>query len=273
MRTDPKGPPGRATSRAGKRKPGDRARDLIYGRNAALAVLRGRRHVYEVYVAEGLERDRRIEECLSAAADRRAPIKRASPTLIGNLVGKVNHQGIVVATDRFGYVSLGEVAKRPGSVLVLNHVNDPQNFGAVLRAGLAFGIAGVVIPSDRAVAVTPAVVNSSAGAVEELAVAQVTNLPRGLRELRDGGRWILGLDTGEDSQPLPTTDVPLPAALVLGSEGRGISAQVRKACDLIVAIPIEESVESLNVATAGAIALYELNRRQAALARERASAD
>ncbi len=148
---------------------------------------------------------------------------------------------------------------------MLDHLNDPQNFGSVLRAGVAFGIAGVVLPSDRAVAVTPAVVNASAGAVEQLAVARVTNLVRSVRELRDGGRWIIGLDTGEDSSPLPSADIPLPVALVLGSEGSGISAQVRKACDLILAIPIEETIESLNVATAGAIALYELNRRQTAL--------
>ena len=178
------------------------------------------------------------------------------------MVGRVNDQGIVLTTDRFAYVSLCEVAKRPGTVLVLDHINDPQNFGAVLRAGLAFGIAGVILPADRSVAVTPAVVNASAGAVEQLAVAQVTNLVRSLRELRTGGRWAIGLDTGEDSQPLPTAEIPLPAVLVLGSEGRGISAQVRKQCELILSIPIEESVESLNVATAGAIALYELNRRQ-----------
>jgi 23S rRNA (guanosine2251-2'-O)-methyltransferase len=266
LRTVPKAPPGNAKSR-GKRRPKDQARDLIYGRNAALAVLNGRRFVHELYLADSLGRDARIDECLQIAADRRVPIKRVPQNLLGNLVGRVNHQGVVLSTDRFGYVSLAEVEKRPGTVLVLDHLNDAQNFGAVLRAGLAFGIAGVVLPADRSVAVTPAVVNASAGAVEFLAVAQVTNLSRSLRVLRERGRWIVGLDTGEDSKPLPTTDISLPVALVLGSEGAGISAQVRKSCDLILAIPIEETVESLNVATAGAIALYELNRRQTELRR------
>ena len=96
-------------------------------------MLQGRRFVHELLVADTVGRDARIEECLRAAADRRVPIKRVAHTLLGNLVGKVNHQGIVLATDRFGYVSLGEIAKRPGTVLVLDHLNDPQNFGAVLR--------------------------------------------------------------------------------------------------------------------------------------------
>ena len=270
MRTDQKAPRGSAKPKD-KRKTRDKARDLIYGRNAALAVLTGRRYVHELFVLEGIERDVRIEECLRLAGDRRVPIRRVQATMLGNLVGRVNHQGIVLATDRFGYVSVAEIARRPGTVLVLDHLNDPQNFGAVLRAGLAFGIAGAVLPADRSVAVTPAVVNASAGAVEQLPVAQVTNLARTLREFRGGGRWIVGLDTGEDSCPLPTTEIPLPAALVLGSEGSGISAQVRKACDLILAIPIEETVESLNVATAGAIALYELNRRQLEQAKSRSA--
>lgn len=218
--------------------------------------------MHELFLAEGIGQDARIEECISLADSRRVPIKHISQTLIGNMVGRVNHQGVVLTTDRFGYVSLSEVARRPGTVLVLDHLNDPQNFGAVLRAGLAFGIAGVVVPADRSVAVTAAVVNASAGAVERLAVAQVTNLARTVRELREGGRWIVGLDTGEDARPLPTTEIPMPAVLVLGSEGSGISAHVRKLCDLVLAIPIEETVESLNAATAGAIALYELSRRQ-----------
>src|SRR5687768_11216784 len=173
LRTDQKAPRGSARPRD-KRTSRDQARDLIYGRNAAQAVLSGRRHVHELYVQEGVERDSRIEECLRMASDRRVPTKRVPSTVLGNLVGRVNHQGIVLSTDRFGYVSLAEVARRPGTVLVLDHLNDPQNFGSVLRAGLAFGIAGAVLPADRSVAVTPAVVNASAGAVEQLLVAQVT---------------------------------------------------------------------------------------------------
>lgn len=261
MRMDPKGQPGSARARD-RHKSRDRARDLIYGRNAALGVLQGRRHVHELFLAEGVGRDGRIDECLALAGSKRIPVKHISQTLIGNMVGRVNHQGIVLATDRFGYVSLREVAGKPGTVLVLDHLNDPQNFGAVLRAGLAFGIAGVVLPSNRSVGVTPAVVNASAGAVERLAVARVTNLARTLLELRMGGRWIAGLDTGDEAHPLPTAEIPMPVALVLGSEGAGISPQIRKLCDLILAIPIEELVESLNAATAGAIALYELSRRQ-----------
>ena len=104
---------------------------------------------------------------------------------IENIVGKVNHQGVLATTDRFGYTPLRVVIDRPGTVLVLDHITDPQNLGTLLRTARAFDIAGVVIPSDRTASVTPAVVNSSAGAVESLPIAQVVNISRALREIRE----------------------------------------------------------------------------------------
>ena len=115
--------------------------------------------------------------------------------------------------------------------------------------------------SDRAASVTPAVVNASAGAVESLPVAQVVNINRAITEIREHGRWVAALDTGSDSTSIFTTEIPLPVALVLGSEGRGVSKQVRASSDLVISIPISSDVESLNVATAGSIVLFELARR------------
>jgi 23S rRNA (guanosine2251-2'-O)-methyltransferase len=260
LRTDRKAPPGE--KKAKPRRPGrDEGKDRIYGRNAVVATLNGKRHVHGILLAEGVGKDARITAIREMAEKRHIPIQTVPVQGIENVVGKVNHQGVLATTDRYGYASLRSVIDRPGTILVLDHITDPQNLGTVLRAARAFDIAGVVIPSDRSASVTPAVVNASAGAVETLPVSQVVNIARAIGEIREHGRWVAGLDTGPDSQPIYTTEIPLPVALVLGSEGRGISRQVRAACDLIISIPISDQVESLNVATAGSIALFELARR------------
>ncbi len=262
MRTVPK-------AQAGAKKPDNRrnykerdeSKDRIYGRNAVLAVLRGKRHVHAIIIAEGANKDARIDEIREIAEQRRIPVSTGPIQSIENVVGKVNHQSILATCERFAYTPLPRILERPGTVLILDHVNDPQNLGTLLRAGLAFDIAGVVIPSDRTASVSPAVVNASAGAVESLPVAQVVNINRAIAEIREHGRWVAALDTGEGSQSIYGVDLPLPLALVLGSEGKGVSRQVRASCDLVVSIPISKQVESLNVATAGSIILFELARR------------
>jgi 23S rRNA (guanosine2251-2'-O)-methyltransferase len=271
LRTDRKAPPGE--KKAKPRRPGrDEGKDRIYGRNAVVATLNGKRHVHGILLAEGVGKDARITAIREMAEKRHIPIQTVPVQGIENVVGKVNHQGVLATTDRYGYASLRSVIDRPGTILVLDHITDPQNLGTVLRAARAFDIAGVVIPSDRSASVTPAVVNASAGAVETLPVSQVVNIARAIGEIREHGRWVAGLDTGPDSQPIYTTEIPLPVALVLGSEGRGISRQVRAACDLIISIPISDQVESLNVATAGSIALFELARRMHGMHAGRVSA-
>lgn len=260
MRTGPKAPPGEKRPRS-RRPARDDGRDRIYGRNAVFAVLEGNRHVHSLLILEGVGQDSRIAVIRELAERRRVPVQSVPVQGIENIVGKVNHQGVLATTDRFGYTPIRTILERPGTLLVLDHVTDPQNLGTLLRTARAFDIAGVVIPSDRAASVTPAVVNASAGAVESLPVAQVVNVARSIRDIREQGRWVAALDTGDDSQSIFTSEIPLPVALVLGSEGRGVSRQVRAASDLVISIPISKSVESLNVATAGSIVLFELARR------------
>jgi 23S rRNA (guanosine2251-2'-O)-methyltransferase len=224
-------------------------------------VLTGRRHVHSILIADSTSRDARIDQIRELAENRKIKVSSGPVQAIENVVGKVNHQGVLAVCDRFAYTPLPRIQQRPGPILVLDHINDPQNLGTLLRAGLAFDIAGVVIPSDRSASVTAAVVNASAGAVERLPVANVVNIGRAIADMKKDGRWIIGLDSGEGSQSIYQTEIPLPAVLVLGSEGRGISRQVRGACDLILSIPISQDVESLNVATAGSIVLFEIARR------------
>ncbi len=223
--------------------------------------LRGRRAVRSILVARGIKEDGRIPEIIGAAVHGDIPLDRVERQLLDELTHGAHHQGVAAEVGPFPYVSLDEITAAPGTVLVLDHLQDPQNFGTLLRAAEAANVRGVVIPLDRAVEVTPAVVNASAGAVEHLRIAQVPNLVRGLTTLRDAGWWSIGLDTGPGAVDLFSGVLPDPAALVVGAEGSGISPLLRKHCDVIAEIPMAGQVASLNAATAGAIALFELVRR------------
>jgi 23S rRNA (guanosine2251-2'-O)-methyltransferase len=238
--------------------------ELLYGRNAVLEALRAGRPAKRLLLAEGIRDDERVEEMIGIAEDRGVQVDRVPKELISDATRGANHQGAVLDASPYPYAELSEVIETPGTVLVLDHLQDPQNFGTLLRAAEAAGVAGVIIPEDRAVEITPAVVNASAGAVEHLRVAAVPNLPRALEELKASGRWVLGLAGEDDAVELFTADVPTPAALVVGAEGTGLGRRVRSMCDLLVSLPMTGRVASLNAATAGSIALYDLLRRERA---------
>jgi 23S rRNA (guanosine2251-2'-O)-methyltransferase len=237
--------------------------ELLFGRNAILESLRSnRRHATRLWVAEGLKPDERIDEIIDLARTNEVLIETVPRTMLDDQEPEVNHQGVLLETPAYPYADLADVIEAEGNVLILDHLQDPQNFGTLLRAADAAGVAGVVIPSDRSANVSPAVVNSSAGAVEHIDIALVANLGNAIEKLEASGRWIVGLDGGPGSQDLFATDVPTPAALVVGSEGSGLTQNIRKRCQLILSLPMRGSVESLNAATAGSIALFDLVRRE-----------
>ena len=154
-----------------------------------------------------------------------------------------------------------ETGKAP-LILVLDGVQDPQNFGALVRTAHVVGVDGIIIPRDRAVAVTPAVVKASAGATEHALIALVTNVARTLEELKEDGLWMCGA-VAEGGQAPWKIDLKVPLALVLGAEGKGIRPLVLRGCDLQVQIPMTGKVASLNVGVAGAMLLYEASRQRA----------
>jgi 23S rRNA (guanosine2251-2'-O)-methyltransferase len=239
-------------------------RELLYGRNAVFEALRGRRRLERLFIAEGIREDDRVREMIALGTERGVEIDRIPRLMLDDATRGANHQGVALEAEPFRYVALDELVATPGTILVLDHLQDPQNVGTLFRSAEAAGVVGAVIPQDRAAVVTPAVVNASAGAIEHLRVAQVPNLVRALEELKRGGRWIAGLDAGPNATELFTTEVPTPAVLVVGAEGGGLSANLRKHCDLLLALPMRGRVDSLNAATAGSIALYELLRRERA---------
>ena len=236
--------------------------ELLFGRNAILEALRAaRRAPTRLWVAEGLRQDDRVDEIVELARRAEVLVETVPRSMLDDAAPDVNHQGVLLESPEYPYVDLADVVEAEGNVLILDHLQDPQNVGTLLRAAEAAGTAGVIIPSDRSAGVSPAVVNASAGAVEHLQIAQVPNLGNAIEKLDASGRWIVGLDGGPGSQDLFATDVPTPAALVIGSEGSGLTPNIRKRCQLIVSIPMGGRVESLNATTAGAIALFDLVRR------------
>jgi len=195
------------------------------------------------------------------------PIQRVERRQLDR-IGDFKHQGVAAEVSQYPYVELeailAEADQRQETpwLLMLDCLQDPQNFGALLRTAEIIGVHGVVIPKRRAVGITPAVVNSSAGATEHLLVAQVTNLVRTMETLKARGLWIVGLEDVPQAQPHYQSDLTMPLALVVGSEGRGIGRLVRETCDILIRLPMRGSISSLNVAVAGSIALYEVWRQR-----------
>lgn len=234
--------------------------DRLYGRNSVREALRaGRRDVQRVLVAAGAHD---LGSLVADARRRRVPVETVDRHRLDSLAG-THHQGIVAEADSFPYSSIAEfLSGEAPFLLVLDSLQDPQNFGALLRTAQAIGVDGVLIAEHRAVAVTPAVSNASAGAVEHLSVARVTNLARSLQELKAHGVWVYGLAVDAD-QPFWAADLRGPLALVVGSEGAGLGRLVRETCDVLLRIPMAAgSVQSLNAAVAGSLVLYEAYRQR-----------
>lgn len=194
------------------------------------------------------------------------PVRTVSRQELDRLAPDINHQGVIAVTPRFRYASIDELLKAPSpSLLFLDGVMDPHNLGSLIRSSECAGFDGVVIPARRAAGVTSAVRRISAGAAELMPVARVDNLARALDRARTKGVWVLGLDARGSSDLWTTNLAEPPVAIVCGAEDKGLSKPVRDSCDELVQIPLAGRLSSLNVGVAGAIAMFEVARRQALL--------
>jgi len=243
--------------------------EVLYGRNAVRETLRsGRRKIYKLILAQGMKETGIVADVASLAGKSGVAIQRVERRQLDR-IGDFRHQGVAAEAAQYPYVELeailAEADQRQETplLLMLDCLQDPQNFGALLRTAEIAGVHGVVIPKRRAVGITPAVVNSSAGATEHLLVAQVTNLVRTMETLKARGLWIVGLEDVPQAQPhYYQSDLTMPLALVVGSEGRGMGRLVRETCDILIRLPMRGRISSLNVAVAGSIALYEVWRQR-----------
>ncbi len=243
--------------------PGRPRGDLLYGRNGVRESLRaGRRHFHELYLAHGIKERDVVQDIIALAQRRSLPIRRVERHQLDLWLEGVNHQGVMLRAGGYPYAETSAMLARavkvdePPFLLLLDRVQDPQNLGALFRAAEAFGTHGVILPRHRAAHITPAVVNASAGAVEHLLVATATNLVNEMRALKEAGVWIAGLEARPDALPVTQVDLSGPLAVVVGSEGFGLSRLVAETCDWLVMLPMHGRINSLNAAVAGSIFLF-----------------
>ena len=237
--------------------------EFLYGNWAVIEAMRaGRRKLEALLIHERAERRGTVGDIITMAEELSLPIQRVQRRILDDLARDGNHQGLAMRVGPYPYCDLEDIlslAAQRGEkpfILLLDLLKDPQNVGSLIRVGDAVGVHGIVMQERRSVAVTPAVVNASSGAVEHIQVAQVSNLVNAMKSLKTQDVWLVGLDVGPNIPPLDKTDLNMSLGLVMGSEGEGLRRLVRDTCDLLLTLPMRGQVGSLNVATAGAIALY-----------------
>jgi 23S rRNA (guanosine2251-2'-O)-methyltransferase len=233
-------------------------REQVFGRRSVREALRGaNREVLELWATE---RALKGEEWLRETARPRVQVKLERE--LSDAAGTRDHQGVLAWCEPYRYADAYELAAGERPLLAcLDQVSDPRNLGAVCRSAEGAGASGVVMPAHGSARVTPVVCRASAGAVEHLPVAVVTNLARYLEEIKGADLWVAGA-AGESGTPMWQTDLSGGLAFVFGAEGKGLRPLVRRTCDLQVAIPQLGQVESLNVSVAAAVLLYEARRQR-----------
>lgn len=237
--------------------------ELIFGVNPVKEALQGTRGAFNLYVQISAS-DHRVDKIIGLAEKRGVAVHRREKIDLTKMCASSHHQGIALEVEPFRYADLDDLLAAVATsdkalLVVLDGILDPHNLGALIRSAACAGALGVIIPKDRACGVTAAAEKSSAGAVETLPVAQVTNIAQTLDSMKKSGCWVYGLD-GESRISLFQTKFSGKVVLVVGGEGEGIRHLVRKQCDVVMAIPHYGGVSSLNASVAGGIAMFEIAR-------------
>jgi 23S rRNA (guanosine2251-2'-O)-methyltransferase len=239
-------------------------KEWITGRNPVYEMLQARkRQIFRLLIAEGVKPDSRISEIIQIVKPYKIQVESVKRTQLDSMSD--NHQGIAAEVSAYPYSDLDtilRIAKQKDQdpfILVLDSLQNPQNFGTLLRSAEAFGVHGILIPLRHAAGVTPAVVNASAGAAEHMLIA-AANLAQSLDELKKENIWVVGLEGSPAAQSPDKLRLDGPTALVVGSEGEGMRDLVRKSCDVLMRLPMEGKIESLNAAVAGSIGLYLIHQ-------------
>ena len=238
----------------------------LEGRNALQEALKNGRTVDKVYIASG-EIDRALQRLAAQAKEAGAVVVTVDRRKLDAMSFTHAHQGVIAQAAAHTYCSiddiLGEAASRgePPLIVICDELSDPHNLGAILRSAECAGAHGVIIPKRRSVGLTATAAKASAGAIEYMKVARVTNINAAIAELKEKGVWIFGT-AAEEAVSMHKADLSGPAAIVIGNEGAGISPLVRKNCDVMVSIPMKGKISSLNASAAAAILLYEALRQR-----------
>ncbi len=249
-----------------KTAPVEETEGQLEGRNALTEALRSGRTIDKVFIASG-ETDRALQRLAAQAKEAGAVIVPVDRRKLDAMSTTHAHQGVITLAAAHEYCTIDDILEEAASrgenalIVICDELTDPHNLGAVMRSAECAGAHGVIIPKRRSVGLTATVAKASAGAVEYMKVARVTNINRAMEELKEKGVWIFGT-AAEGSVPMYQVDLTGPTALVIGNEGEGMSPLVRKNCDVTVHIPMKGRISSLNASAAASILLYEAVRQR-----------
>jgi 23S rRNA (guanosine2251-2'-O)-methyltransferase len=235
------------------------AQDAVAGKKPIVEALRAKIPAKELVVALKTELDEKISEAIRLAKNLDLPIKELPRRALDDLTGSANHQGIALVIKPFNYSEFSTIlrrAKKPMMLIGVDGITDPHNLGAIVRSAAAFGADGVVIPERRNAAMTGSAWKASAGAAARMPISQVTNLVRSIDEAKKAGCFVIGLDADGDQVVSKMNLASESIFIIVGSEGKGLSRLVRENCDLVVSIPMQSDIESLNASVATAIVMH-----------------
>lgn len=256
----------RRPARPAAAAPAEETEGQLEGRNALQEALRSGRTVDKVFIAAG-EIDRGLQRLAAEAKEAGAVVAPVDRRKLDAMSFTHAHQGVIALAAAHVYYSIDDILEEAASrgeaplIVICDELSDPHNLGAILRSAECAGAHGVIIPKRRSVGLTATVAKASAGAVEYMKVARVTNISAAIAELKQKGVWVFGT-AAEESIPMYQADLSGPAAIVIGSEGDGMSQLVRKNCDVMVNIPMKGRISSLNASAAASILLYEALRQR-----------
>lgn len=246
--------------------PAEEAEGQLEGRNALQEALRSGRTIDKVFIADG-DTDRGLQRLAAEAKDAGAVVVSVDRRKLDAMSFTHAHQGVIALAAAHAYFTVDEILEEAASrgeaplIVICDELSDPHNLGAILRSAECAGAHGVIIPKRRSVGLTATVAKASAGAVEYMKVARVTNINTAIAELKSKGVWVFGT-AAEGSIPMYKADLTVPTAIVIGNEGEGLSQLVRKNCDVMVSIPMKGKISSLNASAAASILLYEAVRQR-----------
>ena len=238
----------------------------LEGRNAITEALKSGRTIDKVFVAAG-DTDRGLQRLAAQAKEAGAVVVPVDRRKLDQMSTTRSHQGIIALAAAHDYYTIDDLLEEAASrgetplLVICDELSDPHNLGAIMRSAECAGAHGVIIPKRRSVGLTATVAKASAGAMEYMKVARVTNINNAIADLKEKGIWIFGA-AGEGSVPMYKADLTVPAAIIIGNEGDGLSQLVRKNCDMLVHIPMKGRISSLNASAAASILLYEAVRQR-----------
>ena len=239
--------------------------DKVIGRNPVAEAIKSGREIDKIMVKKG-EIEGSLRPIIKKARDMGIPVIEADKNKLSELAEGGNHQGVIAIVAAHDYASVDDIFKKaeekgePPFIVILDKITDPHNLGSIIRTANCAGVHGIIIPKRGSVGLSEVVAKTSAGAIEYVPVAKVTNIAQTIDALKEKGVWVAGAEAGGDT--MYKTDLSGSMALVIGSEGEGISRLVKEKCDFLVEIPMFGDVNSLNASVAAAVLMYEVVRRR-----------